>query len=70
MNDTDRNMLKAIFDSQSKLRQDHVKLRKEMNNGFENINSKIDKVEKNLTNRIDNIGSQVAYLVERKLASV
>lgn len=53
MNDSDRKLLQMLIDGQAQLR-------KEVKEGFEKVNTKIDKVDKKLTKRIDNIGSQVS----------
>jgi len=59
---SDTKLLQGILNGQAALRE-------EMNTGFSEVNSRIDKldikidgVEERLTNRIDKIGSQLAYL--------
>ncbi len=65
MDDT-KKMLRVIINGQSAMKSELLgeigKLRKETQKGFEDVNDKIDKVNKNLTQRIDNIGLQVANL--------
>jgi len=59
-------MLRVLINGQSAMKSELLgeigKLRKETQKGFEGVNDKIDKVNKNLTQRIDKIGLQVANL--------
>jgi BMFP domain-containing protein YqiC len=55
-------MLRAVINTQSLLREEIVKLRKDMNNGFKEAKENDIQTEKRLTNRIDKIGKSVAYL--------
>ncbi len=65
MDDT-KKMLVTIINGQSALKAEVLgkigELRVEMNQKFDSLDNKIEKVEKNLTKRIDKIGSQLAYL--------
>ena len=68
MDDT-KKMLRAIINGQSAFRQEFLdkfnKLEKKIEAVDERVggvSTKIDKVEKNLTKRIDKLGKQLAYL--------
>ena len=65
MDDT-KKMFQTIINGQSSIKSELLgeisKLRKETSKGFEDLNGRLDHVEKNLTGRIDKIGLQVAKL--------
>ena len=64
--DDSKKMLKAIINGQSSMKSELLskidKLQKEVTTGFIDVNKNIDKVEKNLSFRVDKIGLQVASL--------
>lgn len=64
--DKTQNMLQTVINSQSAMKSELLeemgKLRKEMSKGFTDVNTKIDKVDKKLTARIDKIGLAEAKL--------
>ena len=61
-----KKMLRAIINGQSSLKDDLtkqvVKSREESEKRSEHLEVRIDELEKNLTNRINRIGLQLAYL--------
>ena len=68
MDDT-KKMLRAIINGQSAFRQEFLdkfnKLEKKIevvDERVQGVSTKIDKVEKNLTKRVDKLGKQLAYL--------
>lgn len=65
MDDTQK-MLQAIINGQSTFRQEVLakidKVDKKVDSLGEELNGKIDRVEKGLTKRLDKIGRQLAYL--------
>lgn len=70
MYDDIRKMLRAIINGQSALKGELLTEIGKVNKKVDDVDKKIDKVEINLTNSLDMIGSQVAYLdVEKKVAS-
>lgn len=54
MDDTQK-MLRAVINGQTTLKQ-------ELSSEIKKVDQKLDKVERNLTGRIDKIGRQLAYL--------
>lgn len=67
--DNTQKMLQAIINGQSTLKQELLskidKVDKKVDNlggAVEGLDGKIDRVEKNLTERIDKLGKQLAYL--------
>ena len=65
MDDT-RKMFRTIINGQSAMKSELLteinKHRQETSKGFENVNKKIDEVNKGLTKRIDKLGASLAYL--------
>lgn len=61
MNDTQK-MLQAIINGQSTLKQELLSKIDKVDKKVDGLDVKLDKVEKNLTERIDKLGKQLAYL--------
>lgn len=55
-------MLKAVLSGLTGFRQEFLNFKKEVLQRFDGMDKKIDGVEERLTQRIDVIGKQVAYL--------
>ena len=61
MNDTQK-MLQAIINGQTSLKQELVGKIDKVDLKVNRLDEKLDRVEKNLTERIDKLGKQLAYL--------
>ena len=61
MNDTQK-MLQAIINGQSTLKQELLSKMDKIDKKVDGLGVKLDKVEENLTGRIDKLGKQLAYL--------
>ncbi len=61
MDDTTK-MLRAIINGQSSLKTELLKKIEDVDKKVEKLDPKIDGVEKRLTQRIDKLGKQLAYV--------
>lgn len=59
---TDNKMLQAILDGQSAIKEEFKVEIGKLGDRIEKLEDKLDKVDKNLTRRIDMIGLQLAQL--------
>ncbi len=57
-----QKMLQAIINGQSTLKQELLRKIDKVGEKVDGLDVKLDKVEKNLTGRIDKLGKQLAYL--------
>jgi ABC-type hemin transport system substrate-binding protein len=57
-----KKMLRAIINSQGSFRQEILKKLEVLDIKITTVDKKVDRVEENLTKRIDKIGLQLAYL--------
>ncbi len=64
MNDANQTtkMLQAILSGQTALKQELISRIDKVDLKVDRLGEKLDKVEKNLTGRIDKLGKQLAYL--------
>ena len=60
--DNTKKKLRAIINGQSALKGELIKRIDKVDRKVDQLDSKIGKVEKNLTVRIDKLGKQLAYL--------
>lgn len=60
--DDTQQMLRAIINGQSSFRQEVLSKFDKLDQKFNGLDGKIDQVEKRLTERIDKLGKQLAYL--------
>lgn len=61
MNDTQK-MFQAIINGQSSFRQEVLSKIDKLDQKLNGLDGKIDRVEKKITDRIDKLGKQLAYL--------